>query len=101
MSVFEQLAVRIALRYLEGAVTPEAVDNAEAKLVEALKGLVAKTPNKFDDKILDAVLKVVTEGGIGAAIEAELVKLGDVLVAGTETDLDDKVWAIVRAAIVK
>ncbi len=99
MKLLEQLAIRIVLKYLEGSVTPDKVDEIEETAIAALKALVAKTPTKYDDMALDAVLKTLNEGGLGDVVETEILKLVDLFVAGTETKIDDQVWAILKKAI--
>jgi hypothetical protein len=99
MNLLEQLALRVALRYLESIVTPGTVDEALDQVIKALKGVVAKTETKIDDKLLEVLLRVTSEGNIGKAIEAELVKLADALVAGTETKIDDQVWGVIKKAL--
>ena len=96
MTLLEQLALRIALRYLEGVATPENLDELGAQAVAKLRELDAKTPTKFDDKVLEILLNVVTEGS--DAVEAELIRLGDAVVAGTDTEVDDKIWEVLKKA---
>lgn len=98
MDLFQGIALRLVLRYLESAVTPEAVDSVEAKAKAALEAYVAKTPSTVDDKVLAAVEKVLVGDSL-KAVEAELMVLAASFAASTPTDFDDQVVAVLKKAL--
>lgn len=98
MDLLKDLATRLALRYLESAVTKDSVDEKLAEAHTALKAYVAKTPSKVDDKVLEVVEKVVV-GEVAKALTAMVVKFAKSVAARTETKVDDQVVAIVEKAV--
>lgn len=98
MNLFETIASRLVLRYLESALTKDAVDHKVAEAHAALKAYVAKTPSKVDDKVLDVVERVLV-GELAQALEAEAIKLLEALAAGTETKLDDEIVKLLKKAV--
>lgn len=98
MDLFETIATRLVLRYLESAVTKDSVDEKLAEAHAALKAYVAKTPSKVDDKLLDVVERVLV-GDLAKALEAEALKLLEALAAGTETKIDDELVRLLKKAL--
>lgn len=99
MSWLEQVAIKLVIKFLESSVTPEAVEAGEAKALEALRAAAAKTPTKLDDAVVESLITMLTTGGLGQVLEAEVVARADAFVASTKTELDDQIWAVVKKAI--